>query len=116
MKQFILPYPVSVNQWTRAFQNRQILTAKARDYRKVGLTIIGEQTPLEGRLELVLELFPVDKRKRDADSPLKACLDLLTHAQVYHDDSQVKRLHVVMNDAGHELRGLCRVTISQIAE
>jgi crossover junction endodeoxyribonuclease RusA len=115
VKEFILPYPVSVNQWTRAFQNRQILTAKARDYRKVGLTIIGEQTPLEGRLELVLELFPIDKRKRDADSPLKACLDLLTHGNVYHDDSQVKRLVVIMNEAGHEMRGLCRVTVTEIA-
>lgn len=116
MKQFILPYPVSVNQWTRAFQNRQILTAKARDYRKVGLTIIGEQTPLEGRLELVLELFPIDKRRRDVDSGCKCLLDLLTHGKVYHDDSQVKRLVVIMNEAGHDMRGLCRVTISQLSD
>jgi crossover junction endodeoxyribonuclease RusA len=115
VKEFILPYPVSVNQWTRAFQNRQILTAKARDYRKVGLTIIGEQTPLEGRLELVLELFPLDKRRRDVDSGCKCLLDLLTHGNVYHDDSQVKRLVVIMNEAGHEMRGLCRVTITEMA-
>ena len=116
MMQFILPYPVSVNQWTRAFGGRQILTAKAREYRSKGLSIIGVQTPLEGRLELVLELFPIDKRKPDADSPLKACLDLLTHAKVYHDDSQVKRLHVIMNEPGHDLRGLCRVTITKMQE
>lgn len=115
MKQFVLPYPVSVNQWTRAFQGRQILTQKARDYRKLGLSIVGEQSPLLGALECVIELFPADRRRRDCDSPLKACLDLMTHAKVWEDDSQVKRLVVLMNEPEHEMRGLCRVTITHIS-
>ena len=71
--------------------------------------LIGAQTPLEGDLSLVVDLYPKDRRRRDIDAPLKALLDLLTHANVWHDDSQVKQLIVTMHAPDG---GRCVVRIS----
>ena len=44
--------------------------------------------------DVVLEmtLFPPDRRKRDIDNTFKSLLDALTHAKVWNDDSQVKKI------------------------
>lgn len=114
--QLTLPYPPSVNQAYRVFRNRSIMSEAGRQYRRIGHDMIaaqrGAQEALAGFLEVIVELYPKDKRRRDIDNPLKALFDLMTHAGVWLDDSQVKRLHVIMHDAGHDMRGLCRVTVN----
>lgn len=41
-----------------------------------------------------ITLFPPDARRRDIDNYNKALFDALTHAGVWEDDSQVKRMLV----------------------
>jgi hypothetical protein len=54
--------------------------------------------PLSGPLDLAVELFPPDRRKRDADNFHKCLSDALQHAGVFHDDSQVVRLEIWKRD------------------
>lgn len=50
---------------------------------------------LESRLEVKIELFMPDKRKRDVDNFSKSTLDALTHAGLWLDDSQIDVLTLV---------------------
>ncbi len=43
---------------------------------------------------MTLVLCPPDNRSRDLDNYLKAIFDSLTHAGVWEDDSQVKKMAV----------------------
>ena len=43
-------------------------------------------------------LHPPDNRRRDADNSLKSCLDALTCARVYEDDSLIQRLTVTKKE------------------
>jgi len=98
-----LPWPPSVNTIWRKFQGRMVLSQAGRDYRDavrgvVLSTILWPRVRLSGRLAVDLKLHPPDARRRDVDNVLKALLDALTHAGVWSDDSQVKRLSVEMCD------------------
>jgi len=107
-----LPYPPSVNSyWRNIGPGRTILSAKAREYRKAMLATIGARKPLLGRLRVVVELSPPDKRRRDLDNCMKSLFDALQHAGVYRDDEQidffsVQRKAVVKG-------GSCRVDIQE---
>jgi crossover junction endodeoxyribonuclease RusA len=48
--------------------------------------------PVEGPLEVLIELFPPDRRRRDADNTTKPLLDALQHGGAYADDSQIVHL------------------------
>lgn len=119
MTSFVIPYPPSVNGYWRSYKGRQILSARARAYRKAGLATINQQgipPSMTGDLHVTLVLYPPDQRCRDIDNPIKPVLDLLTHALVYDDDSQIKRLHVHMKPAGHRLAGTAQITVTHITE
>jgi len=49
---------------------------------------------LLGDLQVLLYIFPPDKRIRDLDNILKSSLDALTHAFVWKDDSQISKLTI----------------------
>jgi len=53
---------------------------------------------LTGRLALLLQCYPPDNRRRDADNIAKCCLDTLQAAGLYEDDSQIKDLRIMMLD------------------
>jgi crossover junction endodeoxyribonuclease RusA len=102
-QQFILPFPPSVNTYYRHIPRRGgvLISAKGRDYRKqvgilcaLALDSFTSSEPFVGRLSITIELIPPDKRKRDVDNYLKSLLDALTHAKVWHDDSQIYELIV----------------------
>ena len=66
----------------------------------------------KSRVKVSLYLIMPDNRKRDIDNVLKAVLDAIGHAEIYHDDSQVDELHVVR---GHvEPPGCVDVIIQKI--
>ena len=52
------------------------------------------RAPLDGKLAVRVVAVAPDRRKRDLDNLLKATLDALTHAKVWHDDGQIDRLEV----------------------
>ena len=43
-------------------------------------------------LEVRINIFPPDKRKRDIDNVLKCLLDAMEKAKVYKNDNQIIRL------------------------
>lgn len=93
-----VPFPPSANGYWRTFRNRQILSKRAREYRNEVLSMLDAESPLMGLLHVEVDLYPPDRRRRDVDNYLKSLLDALTHAGVYGDDSQIKKLTVTMMD------------------
>lgn len=114
MNSYVLPYPPSANGYWRSFRGRQIISERGREYRKQGLAMIAEQgiaDLMECALSVAIELYPPDKRRRDIDNGMKALLDLITHAGVWVDDSQIKRLAITMHDPDHEYSGTATIQI-----
>ncbi len=100
----ILPFPPSVNTYWRApnsgpLKGRHLVSVAGRRYQSAACAAIVEQLrrlPKPSTAEAAVEvtLFPPDARRRDIDNYNKALFDALTHAGVWVDDSQVKRLLV----------------------
>jgi len=91
-----LPYPPSVNRYYRNVGSRTLISRDGRDYRRrVQMLLAGRGIrPTEGPLAVLVDLFPPDRRRRDADNAMKALLDSIEHAGGYHDDSQIVHLEV----------------------
>jgi crossover junction endodeoxyribonuclease RusA len=91
-----LPYPPSANHYYRVHRGRILISREGRAYRwKVGLVLaVSRIKPLDGDLEMWIEAYPPDRRRRDADNLLKSTLDSMEHGGLYHNDSQIKKLHV----------------------
>lgn len=99
-----LPFPPSVNTYWRApnkgpLAGRHLISEKGRQFRTAALASVIEQLrrkpkPLDGELSVSVILYPPDRRNRDLDNYGKALFDALTHAGVWHDDSQMKRMLV----------------------
>ena len=93
-----LPFPPSVNRIWRSIGGRTILSAIGRKYRQAVIQATQQQrSPQLGsaRLEVLMEVFQPDLRKRDLDNLPKAVLDGLTHSHVYKDDSQIDCLAII---------------------
>lgn len=93
---FELPYAPSVNHYYRHVGARVLISRDGRKYREqVSNLITAEKiATMTGDIELHVQLYPPDRRRRDIDNVLKVLLDTLTIAKLYEDDSQVKRLAV----------------------
>jgi crossover junction endodeoxyribonuclease RusA len=93
-----LPYPPSVNRYYRRVGLRTLISREGRAYRKKVCSALRKAgvRPMAGTLAVGVDLHPPDRRKRDADNPLKPLLDALQHGHAYGDDSQIKKLLVVM--------------------
>ena len=103
---FVLPFPPSVNRYYRNVGYRTLLSRAGREYRrKVCSQLAGRVgQPLSEHLEVQLDLFPPDRRRRDYDNFQKAILDALEHAGVYHNDCQIKRAVIEMHEPDGESR------------
>ncbi|MBB3324891.1 RusA family crossover junction endodeoxyribonuclease [Atlantibacter sp. RC6] len=99
-----LPFPPSVNTYWRApnkgaLAGRHLVSAAGRKYQSEACAAIVEQLrrlpkPSTTAAAVEIILFPPDQRRRDLDNYNKALFDALTHAGVWKDDSQVKRMLV----------------------
>lgn len=90
-----LPYPPTVNHYWRKSPRGMYITRKGRSYRdEVRIRCIALPGPLEGRLSVMIEAYPPDRRRRDIDNLAKATLDALQKAGVYHDDNQIDHLTI----------------------
>ncbi|MFA1646288.1 MAG: RusA family crossover junction endodeoxyribonuclease [Enterobacteriaceae bacterium] len=100
----MLPFPPSVNTYWRApnkgpLKGRHLISAKGRAYQSAACSAIVDQLrrlpkPSTAPAAVEIILFPPDSRRRDIDNYNKALFDALTHAGVWEDDSQVKRMLV----------------------
>ena len=92
-----LPWPPSVNRYYRVFRNRILISRDGRKYRVMAVSRLGGlKGKLKGELEVEIDLYPPDRRRRDIDNPLKCLLDSMTHAGVYEDDSLIRKLTATM--------------------
>lgn len=91
-----LPYPPSVNHYWRRVGARTLISRRGRAFRQAVCSILAAHgvRPLDGPVELVVDVFPPDRRRRDLDNLQKALLDALAHGGAYHDDSQIARLTI----------------------
>lgn len=113
MIEITLPWPPSVNHYWRMWQGRMVIGTKGREYRKAvsDLVMIHKGTrSIEGKVKMTIEAFRPDNRRRDLDNLLKAVLDALGHAGVYHDDSLVVDLRIYW---APEIGGMLKVKIEE---
>lgn len=94
-----LPFPPSVNGYWRSTKKVVLISARGRIFRSNALAAIYQQlrsrpTALLTELDVHLILYPPNSAKRDLDNFQKALFDGLTHAGIWKDDSQVKRMTV----------------------
>lgn len=103
---FVLPFPPSVNRYYRHVGYRTLLSRGGREYRKRVCSLLAGRVgqPLSGRLEVQLDLYPPDRRRRDWDNFQKGIWDALQQAGVYQDDSQIKRAVIEMHGPAQEAR------------
>lgn len=95
-----LPFPPSVNRIWRAFGGRLILSAAAREWKKLAVNALpsGRVVPLRGRLHVTLVLHaPAALRNKawDVFNREKLLCDLLTAQRVWLDDSQIDHGEVI---------------------
>jgi crossover junction endodeoxyribonuclease RusA len=109
---FTLPWPPSVNHDYRRVGVKTLISAGGRKFRKdVRLHLFAARVPCHGGdLELIIDLYPPDNRRRDVDNCLKSLLDALQHGLAYHDDYQVKRIVVTMREPASPA-GLVKVAV-----
>jgi Holliday junction resolvase RusA-like endonuclease len=100
MLEFELPYPLSINHYWRRVGPRTLISREGRRFRDRVIAILAalHVQPLAGRLDVEVDVFPPDRRRRDIDNVQKALLDALEHGGAYADDSQIVKLSIEKRD------------------
>jgi crossover junction endodeoxyribonuclease RusA len=98
-----LPYPPTLNSYYRHLRSGPragavLISEKGRKYRESIIRTVPRIARLEGRLEVDMDAYPPDNRRRDVDGIFKCVLDSLTHAGIWTDDSQIDRLCVTRRE------------------
>ncbi len=107
-----LPWPPTVNHYYTVARGRKVLSAKGRAYKKqCGYELLVQDAPknLTARLEVNIDAWPPDKRKRDLDNIVKPLLDALQDYGMF-DDEQIDILRIRRMGFGD----MVRVHISEI--
>ena len=95
-----LPFPPTINHYYGVRGKARYIKAAGKEFRKLvadEVAVTGADT-FDGAVQLVIRVFPPDRRKRDLDNLLKALQDALTHAGVWNDDSQIEDLHITKGE------------------
>lgn len=111
-----LPWPPSVNTYWRRRGHQMFISKAGQCFRREVFAIVHEHADNAGYavpLRVALTLCPPDHRRRDIDNILKSLFDALAHAGVYHDDSQIRRLHVEFSE-DQELNGVVHCLVEPI--
>lgn len=116
-----LPFPPSVNAYWRSpnsgpLKGRTLVSAKGRAFQSEACAAIIEQLrrlpkPSTSPAAVEILLCPPDVRRRDIDNYNKALFDALTHAGIWEDDSQIKRMLVEWGPVTQ--KGKVEITISK---
>jgi crossover junction endodeoxyribonuclease RusA len=115
-----LPLAPSVNHvWKHRVIGRRAMVYMSKEgveFRSKIAQIVREKQlhnlKLESRLQVKIELLMRDKRRVDIDNRVKSCLDALTHAGIWLDDSQIDILTVVR--CGIVKGGLMHVLVREL--
>lgn len=96
-----LPWAPSVNHYWRHVGSKVLISRDGRIYRNTvahACMLQRVANGLTGRLSVRITACPPDRRRRDLDNMLKSCLDAVTHAGVWLDDSQIDSLTIVRGE------------------
>ncbi|MGS8101310.1 RusA family crossover junction endodeoxyribonuclease [Providencia sp. PROV_01] len=96
---FILPFPPSVNACWRNINGKTLISAAGRKFRANAIAAVYEQLRKRPKLitenvSVIVKMYPPSRQRRDIDNYLKAPFDALTHAGIWKDDDQVKRVEM----------------------
>jgi Holliday junction resolvase RusA-like endonuclease len=96
MLELELPFPPSVNHYYRRVGPRTLISREGRRFRERVCAILARLhvQPMDGPLDVEVEVYPPDRRRRDIDNVQKALLDALEHGGAYRNDSQIVRLAI----------------------
>ncbi len=108
----ILPWPPTVNTYWRSVNGRNILSKKARQYKK-DVAVCLNKMDMQGDLSVTIECFMPDKRRRDLDNLLKPLLDVMGEYKVYEDDSQICDLRIFKGTDGD--KGTVRIKVKELS-
>jgi len=99
-REFELPWPPSVNHYYRHVGAKVLISRDGRKYREMIVSRFRSEGVeiFRGPVELSIELYPPDNRRRDVDNSLKCLLDAFTHGGLYEDDSLIRRLIVTKRE------------------
>lgn len=99
------PYPVSTNRYYRKFKNIMMISKDGLIFKQIVKWENCKIKPTDQNVKLDILIHPKLSRKGlayksliDLDNSLKCILDSLIGV-VYHDDKQVKSIHVEYGDA-----------------
>ncbi|HHR5880866.1 TPA: RusA family crossover junction endodeoxyribonuclease [Providencia alcalifaciens] len=95
----VLPFPPSVNACWRNVNGRTLISEKGRKFRGSAIVAIYEQLKrkpiaITEPVFVKVKMYPPTNHKRDIDNYLKAPFDALTHANIWKEDDQVKRVEM----------------------
>lgn len=100
MNELLLPYPVSVNNYWRKYNNIMVISKKGIEYKKYVKFMYCKIKPVNDDIKLEITILPkltkegiASKILIDIDNGFKCILDSLIGI-VYYDDKQVKELHI----------------------
>ena len=116
-----LPWPPSINDYygTNFSTGAKYIKKKGRDFRAAVVEILKpymeDRKSLSQRLQVWVEAYPPDRRRRDLDNLKKALLDALTHAGVYEDDCLIDDLRTVRGEKS-DSGGYVRVYVNKIKD
>ena len=116
-EEFDLPYPVSLNQAYRAWNNRVVKSAEARAYEEKvldNLIMLRLNSFNEDRLKVTVTAYMPDKRRRDLSNLDKVLMDSLEKGGLFNNDEQIDDLRFIR--AGVCKPGRVRIKIENIPE
>ena len=92
MLELTLPWPPSLNHYWRCNRGHFHISVEGRIFRDrvwAQFQAAKGRGSLTGPLQIAIDAYPPDKRRRDLDNLLKALCDALQHAGCYEDDNQL---------------------------
>jgi len=96
--EFTMPWPPSINGYWRTFRNRQIISKRGREYRKLAIEHMKSlglfDEAISTPISVSLVLNPPGLRKYDVDNFNKALFDAMSHANFWLDDEQIVSLSI----------------------
>jgi len=95
-----LPLPPPLSSYYGVRGKSKYISAKGKAFIEKVTEVVTELNypTFENKVSIFICIYPADKRISDLDNRLKSCLDALTHAGAWLDDSQVDELCIIRKE------------------
>ena len=114
MVELTLPWPPSINRYWRRRGSQYFISNEGQLFRK-NVILLCKEIPVKfdknDKLFIDIKASPPDRRRRDIDNILKAIMDSLQHAEMYHDDNQINKIHIERESS---FLGIVEINLSKI--